>query len=82
MTTTAKRNLVLLGLDSLTFIIGFSGFLFILCSAGAQDTFAISGSSFIVRGLIGICMMGLSVVVYKIRVSISKYFRRISKKNK
>ena len=82
MTTTTKRNLVLFGLDTLTFVIGLAGILFVIGSAGALQNFAIDCSQFFVRGLIGIGLVGLAFIVYQVRMVMLKYFRYISKNNK
>lgn len=79
MTTTTKRNLVLFGLDILTFIIGFSGILYVIGSAGALQNFAIDCSQFLVRGLTGIGLMCLALVVYKVRMALLKYFQGVKK---
>lgn len=81
MTTTTKRNLVLFGLDILTFVIGFAGILYVIGSAGALQNFAIDCSQFFVRGLIGIGFVCLASIVYKVRMALLKYFYT-SKNNK
>jgi hypothetical protein len=82
MTTTTKRNLVLFGLDTLTFVIGFAGILYVIGSAGALEHFAIDCSQFFVRSLIGIGFVCLAFIVYKVRMVMLKYFRYTSKNNK
>ena len=82
MTTTTKRNLVLFGLDVLTFILFCGGILYVIGSAGALQNFAIDCSQFFVRGLIGLGLVFMGAVVYQIRKFMLKYFRYISKNNK